>query len=199
MRPEMRLFSSPTSPFARKARAVAIEAGVALDLVDASWLDPDDPLHKANPLGRIPALVRDDGLTIVDSPVICEYLDSLGTAGLFPKDGEARWRALTLQAYGDGILDSAVPWRLEQMRPQGERSEQWMVRRHGQIAATLSHLQTRVQELEEWTIGPLTIACAWDYLSFRFAELEWEKKFPLLAHWQSRQAQRASLKQTQPR
>lgn len=155
-------------------------------------------MHRANPLGRIPALVREDGQTIVDSPVICEYLDSLGPAGLFPPPGEARWRALTLQAYGDGILDSAVPWRLEQLRPQELQSSEWMARRQGQIAATLSYLQTCVQDLHQWSIGPLTVACAWDYLLFRFGEHDWAARFPAIGDWYRVWADRPSLAQTRP-
>jgi glutathione S-transferase len=194
----MKLFSSPTSPFARKVRAVAIETGVHLELVDASWLDPEDPLHKANPLGRLPALVRDNGQTIVDSPVICEYLDSLGSAGLFPVEKEARWRALTLAAYGDGVLDSAVHWRQEQMRPLELQSQEWMDRRRVQISATLAHLQSRIEDLNSWSIGSLTIACAWDYLVFRFGDLDWHIQFPALAQWHLAQSQRPCLIETRP-
>lgn len=194
----MKLFTSPASPFARKVRAVAIEAGLSLELVDALWTDPEDPLHRANPLGRIPALVLADGQTVVDSPVICEYLDSLGASGLFPPSGEARWRALTLQAYGDGIMDSAVAWRQEQLRPVELRSQEWVDRRQEQIRATLAYLQTCADELQEWSIGPLTIACAWDYLVFRFGEHRWASRFPVLADWYTGCAGRPSLVQTRP-
>src|SRR3546814_19088642 len=66
----------------------------------------------ANPVKKIPALVTDDGMTLFDSPVICEYLDSLSSgAKMFPH-GKARWEALRLQAAADGMLEDRKSTRL---------------------------------------------------------------------------------------
>jgi glutathione S-transferase len=84
------------------------------------------------------------------------------------------------------------------MRPEGERSATWMARRHGQIEATLAHLESRLDELSDWTIGPLAVACVWSYLGFRFGDLRWESQYPALSTWYSIQAERPCLSQTVP-
>ncbi|RME99049.1 MAG: glutathione S-transferase, partial [Alphaproteobacteria bacterium] len=106
----MILRSSPASPYGRKCKMAAIILGLIdkVEVVPADTRDPKDSMRQQNPLGKIPILITDDGRELFDSPVICEYLDSLAGGGrLFPQ-GEARWQALKLQALGDGILDAAL-------------------------------------------------------------------------------------------
>ncbi|MEW6281707.1 MAG: glutathione S-transferase N-terminal domain-containing protein [Candidatus Eremiobacterota bacterium] len=191
----MKLYFSHTSPYARKVRAVAIEHGLSLDLEEAFPLE--DTLYPINPLGRIPALVTDDGTLLVDSPVICEFLDHLGGGGLFPPPGPARWEALRRQALGDGLMDSAVPWRQELMRPEAQRSHGWTQRRRRQIETTLEYLQNL--DLGAVDIGSLAVACGVDYLRFRFPEEPWAERFPALFRWFDRFSQRESLATTAPR
>lgn len=196
----MKLFYSPASPYARKVRAVALEAGLAdsIELIGSVPLNADDALHSVNPLGRVPALVLEDGSWLVDSPVICEYLDHRGGSGLFPPPGELRWTALKLQAVGDGLMDSSVPWRQELMRPEPERSAEWLARRERQVRATLAYLEESPGVLGHWNIGTLSVACAWDYLQFRFGDRDWSGEFPTLAVWFERAGSRPSLAETKP-
>jgi glutathione S-transferase len=79
---------------------------------------------RANPLGRIPALILDDETCVFDSPVIAEYADSLNDSPiLIPRDSAvARMRVKRWEALADGIMDSAVAVRTERIRPQ-ERQE----------------------------------------------------------------------------
>ena len=90
----MRLHHIGTSPFVRKVRVVAIETGLddRLDLVPADIRSPDSDYHLVNPLAKVPALERDDGRLLIDSPVICDYLDSLHDGPkLIPADPEGRF------------------------------------------------------------------------------------------------------------
>ena len=105
----MKLYFSPNSPYARKARIIAHELNLAnrVETIAVS-LPADAKFREVNPLGKIPALVLDDSTAIFDSPVICEYLDTLGNGTFFPREGASRWRALTLQALGDGLADAVV-------------------------------------------------------------------------------------------
>src|SRR5215813_1681367 len=101
----MKLRYSPASPYVRKCLALAHEAGLAgrIERVPTVTADPASGLAKDNPLGKVPALVLEDGQAIFDSPVICEYLDSLHDGPkLFPPAGAARWTALRHQALADG-------------------------------------------------------------------------------------------------
>ena len=124
----MQLFYSPNSPYARKARIIIHELDLTSRVEEAIVsLPADAKLRAVNPLGKIPALLLDDGSVIYDSPVICEYLDELGGGKFFPrasllKAAEGRWRALTLQALGDGLADAVVRRNQEMRLPEERRS-----------------------------------------------------------------------------
>lgn len=197
----MKLFYSPASPYARKVRVVAMEAGVdsAIELVSSMVFEASDPLHLVNPLGRVPALVLEDGFLLIDSPVICEYLDSLNHTGLYPKEGAARWKALRLQALGDGLMDSAVPWVQERRREEHLQSPEWLERRRTQVMTTLAFLESDPHAIEEWSIGSLAVACAWDYLHFRMPDINWTDLFPHLDRWFEKVNQRPFMAKTRPR
>src|ERR1700728_4371064 len=119
----MKLRHAPASPFVRKVMVAAHELGLVqrIELVPTTVtpVQANDVLAAENPLMKVPSLVTDDGQALFDSPVICEYLDSLTGGGkLFPAAGAARWTALRQQALGDGILDALILCRYELVRPE---------------------------------------------------------------------------------
>jgi len=194
------LHYSPASPYARKCRVVALEAGLGDRLKLETADQKSDAYHAKNPLARVPALETEDGTVLFDSPVICEYLDSLNTTGtsLFPPAGPARWSALKRQAIGDGIMDWAVPLRQELIRPAGERSPEFMAKARANILRTLDVLEAEADQMSGVDIGALSIACALGYLDLRFADDKWRDKHPKLARWHQQIAQRPSLASTVP-
>lgn len=186
----MKLFYSSASPFARKARVVAALRGIEdqIELVATDTLASPPDLLAANPLSKIPALVRDNGSTLFDSPVICEYLDTIGDAApLFPASGEARWTALRLQALADGLLDAAVVAVYEGRRPVEEARSAHIARQKAAINRGLDLLEAEIATLEgPWTIGSLTVVCAIGYLNFRLGADNWLATRPKLAAWYER-------------
>ena len=197
----MKLYFSPASPYVRKVRVVAIEAGLAdrIELLNTAPRDPATGLHERNPGARVPTLVLDDGTALFDSPVICEYLDSLGSGPkLFPPAGPARWAALVRQALGDGIMDYAVPLRHETLRTDSEQSAEFMDRARAAIHRSVDHLEGEVGQFADWDIGTITIACALGYLDFRFGDDPWRDGHPKLATWFEAVSQRPSLAETVP-
>ena len=127
----MTLRYSPTSPYVRKVMAMAIETGLIdrIKILRTDPWSPDTDLGADNPLGKVPALVLEDGTVLFDSPVICEFLDSLHDGPkLFPAPAESRWQALRLQALGDGLSDAAILRRLDSMRPEAQQSRNWQER-----------------------------------------------------------------------
>ena len=107
------------SPFVRKVMAVLAIKQLPYEHIPSMPFSGDPELARVSPLGKVPALITDDGERLYDSPVICEYLDSLHDgARIFPPAGDARWRALRLQALADGILDAAILKMLEQRKRQ---------------------------------------------------------------------------------
>lgn len=200
----MKLHTSGASPFGRKVKVVARECGLfdRIEILDqqVTPVQPSAAVVADNPLGKIPCLVLDDGTPLYDSRVICEHLDGLhGGAPLFPAAGPERWRALTLQALGDGILDAAVGTRYETfLRPQAHRWPEWITNQKLKVARSLDRLEREIAALDGVTIGTLTIACALGYLDFRFADDRWRDGRAALADWSERMAARPSLVATVP-
>ncbi len=181
----MKLFHSPASPFARKVVACAIARGLdsQIELVATNpHVSPPD-LLAANPLSKIPCLVTNDGVSLFDSPVIAEYLDSLdGGLPLFPRHAGPRWRALREQALADGIMDAAVARRGEQGRPQEAARDAFMLRQKEVVARALNELE-RDPPTQTLDIGSISIACALGYLTLRFGDEPWREGHPKLTAW----------------
>jgi len=197
----MKLYDSATSPYVRKVLAVAITRGL-LDRIDRHPTNPhEDPadLLADNPTGKVPCLVTDEGPVLFDSPVICEYLDSLGDARkLFPPPGPSRWRALKFQAMGDGILDAAVPCRGEMAKPSDPARAALIARYKAVIARTVDALEQSPPGAEV-NIGALAVACALGYLDFRYKSEPWRPGHPKLAAWYESVSRNPGISQTAPR
>ena len=198
----MRLHWSAASPYVRKVMACAIARGIEdrIERVETNPHASPPALLEDNPLSKVPALVTDDGLALFDSPVICEYLDSIGDAPpLFPPPGRARWVALRLQAIGDGILDAAVGRRMQQQWPMDEGRAHFHARQRAAISRALDVLEREAASLEgPWTIGSLAVGCALGYLDFRFAGEPWREGRPHLAAWFARASAEPPLARTVP-
>lgn len=197
----MKLRYSPTSPYVRKVMITAIETGQesVIEKVPTNPWDPETDLPNDNPLGKVPALVVDEGLTLFDSPVICEYLCTRVGAGLIPDAGVNRWRVLRLQALGDGILDAAVLRFLEGKRPEEIRKPDWIERQKRVIGRGVDSLEAVVGEWgKELTLGQVTAGAALGYLDFRFPGDEWRTGRPALTDWYEAFARRPSMQQTVP-
>jgi len=191
----MQLFYSATSPYARKVRVLAIELGVdkTLELIEASPLSNPPALLAANPLGKIPALVRDDGSVLFDSPVICEYL-AAGNEAILPSAGEARWQVLRLQALADGLMDAAFSRTMELRRPEAERSPSWIAR----WSEGMVRIVATAQPGEGFGLGEIALTVALGYLDFRCGDLNWRDHAPALADWYAAQEKRPSVATTAP-
>jgi glutathione S-transferase len=197
----MKLYHSPTSPFVRKVMACAIMHGldgqITLVPTDAH-VSPAD-LVADNPLSKVPCLVTNDGFALYDSPVICEYLDEISQdIPMLPPKGALRWRALKLQALGDGMMDAAVARLLESRRcPEPERTA--VMTRQGEIVARcLDQLEADVPATHP-DLGTLTVACALGYLDLRFAADAWRTGRPDLAAWFETMSEVPALARTAPR
>ena len=200
----MRAFVNAASPFARKVRVVARETGLISRIeeidVAVSPVKPNTALAASNPLVKIPALVLDEGATLYDSRVICEYLDTLAGTRLFPASGMERWEALRLQALCDGILDAAVLIRYESaVRPQAHRWQDWIDAQRGKIDGGLAALESvRPNFGRRFGIGEVGAACVLGYLDFRFPDIDWRSRHGGLKAWFADAAARPSVRDTLP-
>ena len=196
----MKLHFSPASPFVRKVMACAIARGLEgrIEQVRSNPHVSPAELLADNPLSRIPALVTDSGDTLYDSPVICEYLDTLGDAApMVPPFGPARIAALKLQALGDGLMDAAVARRMQAALPQDEGRAAFVARQDGVVARCLMVLEgTSLPTTLD--IGSITIGCALGYLDFRYPEMAWKPAHPKLAAWYAGMLTQKPFAETMP-
>ena len=181
----MKLAFSAASPYVRKVMACAIARGIDGQIEKAKIGTTDPVLASMNPLSKVPTLVTGDDMALYDSPVICEYIDSVGSApGLFPPAGPARWTAIRRAALADGIMDAAQPRRRELALPQDEGRTTWIAQQQGKVARSLDALEAEADSLHGLsTYGEITIACALGYLDFRFANEPWRPGHPKLTAW----------------
>jgi glutathione S-transferase len=199
----MKLLGTNTSPYVRKARLVLLEQNIPHEYLIDAPRDPGSQVARANPLGRIPALILDDETCVYDSPVIAEYADSLNDAPiLIPRDDAlARMRVKRWEALADGIMDSAVVVRTESIRP-AEKQEAGTISRHNDaITRALSFAAEQLGQ-REWcegatiTLADLAMVSALIYLYLRQPERDWRGAHPNLAVWFARISKRDSVRAT---
>ncbi len=199
----MKLVASLTSPYARKIRVALAEKSLPFELeVDIPWL-ADTRVPSYNPLGKVPALVADDGELWFDSPVIAEYLDTLAGPLLLPADRVAALPVRQAEALADGITDAAVAAFLEGMRPAERQDPAAIERQLGKIGRGLAALEARVAQRkgcagEALSIADIAIGCTLGYLDLRFAHLGWRASHPQLAAWAAGLLARPSFTTTAP-
>jgi glutathione S-transferase len=196
----MKLAFSAASPYVRKVMACAIARGIDGQIEKAKIGTTDPALLAMNPLSKVPSMATADGLMLYDSPVICEYIDSIGSAPpLFPPAGPARWTALRQAALGDGIMDASQPRRRELTLPQDEGRTSWIELQKGKVARSLDALEAEAATLGDLkTYGEITIACALGYLDFRFPHEPWRPGHPKLTAWYERVVKLPPMAGTMP-
>lgn len=180
----MKLICHPISPYARKVMILARLSGIELDEVYPEKDGANGYAAGDNPLGKIPALEWQPSQFLFDSPVICEYLNSLRDAPLLPPTGQMRYIQLWQHALGDGLSDAVYNYRVETMRPAALQWDE-MINRHDQAIknsiATLEKISPWLGE--DWTYGNIAVLCGLDYASYRAAHFDWKTAAPKLAEW----------------
>lgn len=199
----MKLLQSPTSPYARKVRMTVIEKGLAtrvtMEAANPAGAEAET-LRKANPLGKVPCLVLDDGTSLYDSPVICEYLDTLApTPVLIPAASAARWTVLRIQALADGVMDAAVSMRMETFRKETERSNDMVAHWRAGASRALAQLGREPHLMSGgFDLAHIATAAALGYIYFRLADLAKEAIPTNLATWWEKAQSRPSIRDTAP-
>ena len=199
----MKLYITPGSPYARIARVVILEKGLAgrVEIIAAQTRLADSPYYRINPSGRVPYLVLDDGVGLEESAVICNYLDHLDGNPVFdPPAGGQALEARRLEALARSMLDGLAVWSREILRPRGEHSP-----------TVLQHEASRSERLADlWeaevghplmrgalNMAQITLACALG-LDARIPDFRWRPGHPGLAAWFDPIAARPSFAATAP-
>jgi len=206
----MQLYHSPTSPYVRKVVVTALLTNTYknIEVIPAtlSPLVPSAQVQRVNPLGKIPALVLDDGSALFDSPVICEYLNTLGKLAnsspvdLVPSSGPERWIALKLNALADGLLEAAMAIRAESMRPEQIHFEPWTTAQRIKVDNAIKALDSEAAvSLKKLSLGSIAAGCALGWIDFRMPQIDWRAGAPQLTSWYEGFAAEPFMQQTQPK
>ncbi len=199
----MKLYYSPASPFARKVTVVIEECGLTdrVEMVTTATtpVKTDPALKSVNPLGKLPALVREDGPTVYDSRVITRYLNAQAEGPLYP---EARiWDVLTLEATGDGIMEAGVLMVYEKrVRPEDKVFDGWIEAQWGKAMGAVQAVNDRWMAHLNGPVdaGQIAVGCALGYLDFRHGDRDWRASCPELATWYAAFSERPAMAATAP-
>ena len=199
----MKLLGTNTSPYVRKVRLVLLEKNLPHAYLIDPPREPGSQVARANPLGRIPALILDDGTCVFDSTVIADYADTLNdTTILIPRnDALARMRVKRWEALADGIMDSAVVVRVESLREKAMQDADTLTRHNDAITRALAHIAEQLGT-RQWcegnaiTLADLALTSMLVYLDLRQPERDWRGTHPNLGVWFARMSERTSVKAT---
>lgn len=199
----LKLAYSPTSPFVRKVLICSEELGlrerIELESVTVTPIKVNvDYQHHTNPLSQIPALTLEDGSSLFDSGVICEYLDSLTTEhSLLPND-QSRWPVLTQHQLATGMNNALLSMRYESaVRPGPLRWDDWYQGQRLKVTQGMIWFENNPQSLQcPLNLAQIALGCTLAYCDFRFPEINWRPGHPGLSHWFKTFAQRPSFTTT---
>jgi glutathione S-transferase len=199
----MKLYITPGSPYARIARIVVLEKRLdrRVEVIAATTRTADSLYYTINPSGRVPYLVRDDGVGFEESAVICAWLDQLDDAPMFDLPaGDAAWEPRRLEALGRSMMDGLSVWLRELHRPANERSP-GVIAHETERANRMADLWEKEIE-HKWMHGPLnlaqiTLGCALG-IEARNPDFHWRPRHPRLSAWFDRIAARPSFTATAP-
>jgi len=195
----MKLLYTKRSPYARKARIVALEKNIPLELVDENLTQKSKLLLDTNALGKIPTLILDNGETIMDSPVICQYLDSLNDKPiLIPRDGHERFHTLRWEAIADGLADVAIVVYMEKIRHPNDFNAPFVAAQEETIGRTLAFMDKNFRELNDLSLAPIAAVSGVGYAQFRLSYLIDGNKYPNLMAWFAEFSKRPSVQSTVP-
>ena len=190
------LYNGPNSPFGRKTKVTAIVQEVKIeekiiDVYKADFLD------KYNPLRKIPTLTVNQ-LSITDSDNICFYLDSVSKKQtLFPKKNY--WEIMNITSIANGLMESVLERRMETIRPENEKSNNFINKQETRIKRTINWLENNWNNYNEnyLTMDQIAVGCALDYTIFRFNE-NWKTENKKLNKWFSEFNEKDFMKSTIP-
>jgi glutathione S-transferase len=182
-----KLLYSPPSPYSAKARMAAAHAKIAIEAVIVDTNAEPADLIGANPLGKIPVLIPDEGEAIFDSRVITQHLNRLSGNALFPRNAAKRLEAERLEALCDGIADCLLAHVYERrFRPEEKIHQPWLDRQWSKVLRALDHLNANPPKLPSRIhAGHIALRALLGYLDLRFKG-QWERGRGKLTRWAAR-------------
>ena len=202
----MKLLGSVPSPYTRKVRIVLAEKKIDCDFEAVDVNPPENPVNAHNPLGKVPALVLDDGTALFDSRVIVEFLDSVSPiARLIPDDNRERVAVRRWEALADGSLDAGLLIRYESLRPKKEQSAAWTGKQLGKLKRGLATIAAELGDKpfchgERYTLADIAVGCCLGWVEFRKpGGIEWRGEYPNLKRFYDKLMERPAFADTAPK
>ena len=193
----MKCYMTGNSPYARKIRVAAIESGLGdeVEWVTLTREERAELVPAMNPLGKVPVAVLESGQVLLDSPVICAYVDSLNKGPkLIPESGDERWAVLTLEALGDGLGEAVIGVSQEAQKPDDKRTQGVVDRQAGKANSGLAALDKQAGDFNEPPLmGEISVACALGYMEYRDVVPGWRETYPALSGWYANILKRQSF------
>ena len=192
----MRLLYTARSPFARKVRVIALEKNIPLELVGEDLQNKSQRLLDANPLGKVPTLILDNGITVFDSKVICQYLDNLDDKIiLIPRGEKERIEVLKWEAFADDLMVAAINLYMEKVRHPQDFHKDFTVTLEKNIILAYAYIENNLDQLKNFNLASIAIASAIGYIHFRLPALKVQGD---LSQWFESISKRPSMTQTIP-
>ena len=200
----MKLIGSYTSPYVRKISVMLLEKGIPFDFINDIPHEPGCKITQFNPLGKVPALVTDEGEVFYDSPIIVQFIELLNVAPtLLPWQPLEALRVKQIEALADGVTDAAVALVLEGRRDPDKRNEAWVLRQREKLLRGLDALEKlagkrTLLNSESLNVADIAVACSLGYINFRRIAPGWCVERPELIKLVERLFQRESFARTTP-
>lgn len=192
----MKLLYTKRSPYARKPRVIALEKGIPLDLINEDLANKSKQLLDNNPLGKVPTLILDNGDTVYDSPVICQYLDALNDKNIMiPKEARARFKVLKWEAFADDLVTTAINVYMEKVRHPEDFHKDFIAIQEKNIRSSYVYIEKNLVELKEFNLASIAVASAIGYIHFRLPHLLVQGS---LMQWFDEISKRPSMQETVP-
>jgi len=192
----MKLLYTKRSPFARKVRVIALEKGITLDLIDEDLQKKSQRLLDANPLGKVPTLILENGTPVFDSPVICQYLDSINDKNIMiPREVFERIEVLKWEAFSDDLMITAINFYMEKIRHPQDFHKDFCTTLENNIQLAYGHIDKNLPKLKSFNLSSIAVASAIGYIHFRLPHLKVQGK---LSQWFEEISKRPSMAQTIP-
>jgi glutathione S-transferase len=201
----MKLLGSVPSPYTRKVRIVLAEKKIDCDFEIVDVNPPENPVNAHNPLGKVPAMLLDDGTALFDSRVIVEFLDNVSPIlRLIPDENRERVAVRRWEALADGSLDAGLLIRYESLRPKKEQSQAWAQKQSGKLKRGLAAIAAELGDKpwchgDRYTLADIAVGCCLGWVEFRKpGGIEWRGQYPNLARHYDKLMERPAFADTAP-
>jgi glutathione S-transferase len=188
----MQLIGMLDSPYVRRVAISLKLMGIDFEHRPLSVFRNFEAFREINPVVKAPTLVCDDGVALMDSTLILDYLEGLvpPERRLLPPGGDERREALRLIGFALAACDKGVSLLYErEQRPAEKRHEPWYGRVLGQTLSAFTVLEDAAGRASPWLQGAgpnaadVAVAVAWRFTQHYHAELVPAWKYPILARF----------------